>query len=67
MARAYRWLGGIGYILEFIPYAGFISSIFVAVAQILASKDTRERVFTILGVLMLTTCVLAIALTICRS
>gem|GEM_PF-4114083 len=32
LARAYRWLGGIGYILEFIPYAGFISSIFVAVA-----------------------------------
>jgi len=64
MARAYKWLGGIGYILEFIPYAGFISSILIAAAWILMGRDTRERVFTILGVLMLTTYILAIALII---
>jgi len=64
MARTYKWLGGIGYILSFIPYAGFISSILIAIAWILMGRDTRERVFTILGVLMLTTYVLAIALII---
>jgi len=64
MVRSYKWLGGIGYILSFIPYASFISSILVAVAWILMGKDTRERIFTILGVLMLITYVLAIALII---
>lgn len=64
MARAYKWLGGIGYILEFIPYVNLISSILVAVAWILMGRDTRERIFTILGVLMLTTYVLAIILLI---
>ncbi len=53
MARTYKWLGGIGYILTFIPYVNFISSILVAIAWILMGRDTRERVFTILGVLMI--------------
>ena len=64
MARACKWLGGIGYILGFVPYVSFISSILIAVAWILMGRDLRERIFTILGVLMLTTYVLAIALII---
>ena len=61
MARPYRWLGGIGYILGLIPYIGLISPILVAVAWILMGRDTGERVFTILGILMIMTCSLAIA------
>jgi hypothetical protein len=61
MARPYRWLGGIGYILGLIPYIGLISPILVAVAWILMGRDTRERIFTILGILMIVTCSLAIA------
>jgi len=62
MARPYRWLGGIGYILGLIPYIGLISPILIAIAWILMGRDTREGVFTILGVLMVITCSLAIAL-----
>ena len=53
MARTYRWLGGIGYILGLIPYVSFISSILVAVAWIKMGRDTREKVFTALGVLLI--------------
>jgi len=53
MSRTYKWLGGIGYILTFIPYANSASSILVAIAWILMGKDTREKVFTILGILMI--------------
>jgi len=61
MARPYRWLGGIGYILELVPYIGLISPILVAAAWILMGRDTGERVFTILGILIIMTCSLAIA------
>ncbi len=53
MARTYKWLGGIGYILTFIPYVDLVSPILVAIAWILMGRDTRERVFTILGILMI--------------
>lgn len=61
MARSYRWLGGVGYILGLVPYTSFISSILVAVAWILMGRDTRERIFTILGILMVITYSFAIA------
>ena len=61
MARPYRWLGGIGYILELVPYIGLISPILVAVAWILMGRDTRERIFAILGILVIVTCSHAIA------
>ena len=53
MSRTYKWLGGIGYILSFVPYVNFVSSILVAIAWILMGKDTREKVFTVLGILMI--------------
>jgi len=53
MARAYRWLGGVGYILGLIPYVNAISPILVAIAWIMMGRDTRERVFTALGVLLM--------------
>ncbi|MEM4020916.1 MAG: hypothetical protein QXI18_00860 [Nitrososphaerota archaeon] len=62
MARTYKWLGGIGYILGLVPYVSFISSIIVAIAWILMGKDTREKIFTVLGVLMLVMFASAIAL-----
>jgi hypothetical protein len=57
----YRWLGGIGYILGLVPYISLVSLILIAVARILIGRDTRERIFTILGILMIMTCSLAIA------
>ncbi len=62
MARTYKWLGGIGYVLGLVPYVSFISSILVAIAWILMGKDTREKIFTILGVLTLVMFAFAIAL-----
>lgn len=53
MARAYKWLGGIGYILGLIPYIGIVSPILIAIAWILMGKDTREKIFTAFGALML--------------
>ncbi len=53
MARTYKWLGGIGYILTFIPYVNFVSFILVAVAWIMMGRDTREKMFTALGILMI--------------
>ena len=53
MSRTYKWLGGIGYILSFIPYVNAISLILVAVAWIMMGRDTREKVFTALGILLI--------------
>ncbi|RLG03938.1 MAG: hypothetical protein DRN54_02040, partial [Thaumarchaeota archaeon] len=53
MARTYKWLGGIGYILTFIPYVNFVSFILIAVAWIMMGRDTREKMFTALGILMI--------------
>lgn len=53
MARTYKWLGGIGYILQFVPYVNAVSSILVAIAWILMGRDTKENIFTVLGILML--------------
>jgi len=54
MSKAYKWLGGIGYILTFVPYANFVASILTAIAWILMGRDTRERIFTIFGAITLT-------------
>ena len=64
MSPTYKWLGGIGYILSFIPYVNFVSSILIAVAWILMGKDTREKVFTVLGILMIALFAAGIALAI---
>ncbi len=64
MSRTYKWLGGIGYILSFIPYVNFVSSILIAVAWILMGKDTREKVFTVLGILMIALFAAGIALVV---
>ena len=53
MTRTYKWLGGIGYILTFIPYVNFVSLILIAVAWIMMGRDTREKMFTALGILMI--------------
>jgi len=53
MTRTYKWLGGIGYILTFIPYVNFVSFILIAVAWIMMGRDTREKMFTALGILMI--------------
>lgn len=55
MTRPYRWVGGIGYLLSFIPYVGIVSSLVAAVAWILMGQDTREKIFTITGILMIVT------------
>ncbi|MCX8187020.1 MAG: hypothetical protein N3F65_00190 [Nitrososphaeria archaeon] len=55
MARPYKWVGGIGYILSFIPYVNIISSIVIAVSWILLGRDTREKIFTATGILMIIT------------
>ncbi len=62
MSRTYKWLGGVGYILAFVPYANSVSSILVAIAWILMGKDTREKVFTVLGILMIALFAAGIAL-----
>jgi len=56
--RAYRRLGGIGYILAFIlyviplVYVYIVAAILVAIALIMMGRDTDQRLFTITGVLM---------------
>ncbi len=64
MARTYKWLGGIGYILSFIPYVSVVSSILVAIAWIMMGKDTREKIFTVLGILLIVLFAAGIALAI---
>ena len=46
-------MGGIGYILNFIPYVNFVSPILVAIAWILMGREAREKAFTALGVMLL--------------
>lgn len=62
MSRSYKWVGGIGYLLSFIPYANYVSSIVVAVAWILMGRDTREKIFTATGILMMITFILGIGI-----
>jgi len=62
MSRSYKWVGGIGYILTFVPYVNFVASILVAVAWIMMGKDTKEKTFTITGALLLASFVLSIIL-----
>lgn len=62
MTRSYKWIGGIGYILTFIPYANFVSSLITSIAWILMGKETREKIFTATGVLMIITFALTIGI-----
>lgn len=61
MARAYKWVGGIGYVLTFIPYVNFVAAILVAVAWIMMGKDVDQRLFTVTGILMILVFIFSIA------
>ena len=61
MERAYKWLGGIGYILMLIPYVNFIALILIAIAWIMMGRDTKQTLFTVTGILMIIAFALSIA------
>ena len=61
MGRAYKWLGGIGYILTLIPYVNFIALILIAIAWIMMGRDTEQRLFTVTGILMIIAFAMSIA------
>ena len=61
MGRAYKWLGGIGYILMLIPYVNFIALILIAIAWIMMGRDTEQRLFTVTGILMIIAFAMSIA------
>lgn len=63
MARAYKWIGGIGYILTLIPYVNLIALVLVAIAWIMMGRDRKQTIFTATGILMIITFVMSIALT----
>ena len=61
MGRAYKWLGGIGYILMLIPYANLAALILTAIAWIMMGRDTKQTLFTVTGILMIITFAMSIA------
>ena len=61
MERAYKWLGGIGYILMLIPYVNFIALILIGIAWIMMGRDTKQTLFTVTGILMIIAFALSIA------
>ena len=61
MGRAYKWLGGIGYILMLIPYVNFIALILIAIAWIMMGRDTKQTLFTVTGILMIIAFAMSIA------
>ena len=64
MERAYKWLGGIGYILTLItpiPYVFLIALILIAIAWIMMGRDTKQTLFTVTGILMIIAFALSIA------
>lgn len=52
MSRGYKWLGGIGYILMFIPFVSIVGLILVGIAWIMAGSDTKQGIFKATGILM---------------
>ncbi|MEM3921347.1 MAG: hypothetical protein QXG25_00455 [Nitrososphaerota archaeon] len=48
-----RWLGGIGYLLTFIPYANVVSWALTGLAWLLLGRSLRQGRFTVTGALML--------------
>jgi len=61
MGKAYKWLGGIGYILTLIPYANLAALILTAIAWIMMGRDTKQTLFTVTGILMIITFAMNIA------
>ena len=67
MGRAYKWLGGIGYILMLIlmlipiPHVSFVALILIAIAWIMMGSDTKQTLFTVTGILMIIAFALSIA------
>ncbi|MDJ0269146.1 MAG: hypothetical protein NXY59_01095 [Aigarchaeota archaeon] len=60
MSGAYKWLGGIGYILMLIPFANIIAPILVGIAWILMGRDVQRGVMIAAGVLIIIIYVVAI-------
>lgn len=61
MTKSYKWVGGIGYLLSFIPYVNVVALIVAAIAWILMGRDTREKIFTATGILMIITFALGVS------
>jgi hypothetical protein len=62
MARSYRWLGGIGYILLLIPFTSIIGLLLVGIAWIMAGREEKQGIFKATGILSITVTILAIIL-----
>lgn len=62
MARSYRWLGGIGYILLLIPFISIIGLILVGIAWMMAGRDVKQGIFKATGILLITITILTIIL-----
>ena len=62
MARSYRWLGGIGYILLLIPFTSIIGLILVGIAWMMAGRDVKQGIFKATGILSITITILTIIL-----
>ncbi|MCL7384539.1 MAG: hypothetical protein LZ174_09660, partial [Thaumarchaeota archaeon] len=62
MARSYRWLGGIGYILLLIPFISIVGLILAGIAWIMAGRDKKQGVFKATGILSITVTILTIIL-----
>lgn len=48
----YRWFGGIGYLLIFVPYINTVSWVLLGLAWYLFGRSSGQRVFYITGILM---------------
>ena len=62
MARSYRWLGGIGYILLLIPFISIVGLILAGIAWIMAGRDKKQGIFKATGILSITVTILTIIL-----
>jgi uncharacterized membrane protein len=62
MARSYRWLGGIGYILLLIPFTSIIGLLLVGIAWMMAGREEEQGIFKATGILSITVTILTIIL-----
>lgn len=53
MSGSYKWVGGVGYLLSLMPPINLVSWIVVAIAWILTGRNTRKKIFTATGALIL--------------
>jgi uncharacterized membrane protein len=62
MARSYRWLGGIGYILLLIPFTSIVGLILAGIAWIMAGRDVKQGIFKATGILSIIVTILMMML-----